>query len=148
MPYKNGYMRFRIKKISNQNDFSMMDEIIARRYNIKDPDDKKDGNHSYDGKRNAKGFIEKEDELPDLIIIDGGKGHLNVALKALKKIKLDKLECISLAKENEEVFTSFLNNPIIIPKNKKSLKILQHIRDESHRFGLIYNRKLRKIKIE
>jgi excinuclease ABC subunit C len=148
MPYKNGYRRFRIKKISNQNDFSMMDEIIARRYNIKDPDDKKDGNHSYDGKRNAKGFIEKEDELPDLIIIDGGKGHLNVALKALKKIKLDKLECISLAKENEEVFTSFLNNPIIIPKNKKSLKILQHIRDESHRFGLIYNRKLRKIKIE
>jgi excinuclease ABC subunit C len=148
MPYKNGYRRFRIKKISNQNDFSMMDEIIARRYNIKDPDDKKDGNHSYDGKRNAKGFIEKEDELPDLIIIDGGKGHLNVALKALKKIKLEKLECISLAKENEEVFTSFLNNPIIIPKNKKSLKILQHIRDESHRFGLIYNRKLRKIKIE
>jgi len=148
MPYKNGYRRFKIKKISNQNDFSMMDEIITRRYNIKDPDDKKDGNHSYDGKRNVKGSIEKEDELPDLIIIDGGKGHLNVALKALKKIKLEKLECISLAKENEEVFTSFLNNPIIIPKNKKSLKILQHIRDESHRFGLIYNRKLRKIKIE
>ncbi len=148
MPFKNGYRRFKIKKISNQNDFSMMDEIITRRYDIKDPDDKRDGNYSYDGKRNAKGFIEKEDELPDLIIIDGGKGHLNVALKALKKIKLEKLECISLAKENEEVFTSFLNNPIIIPKNKKSLKILQHIRDESHRFGLIYNRKLRKIKVE
>ena len=79
---------------------------------------------------------ELEDELPNLIVIDGGKGHLNMALKALKKIGLEKLECVSLAKENEEIFASFSNDPIIIPKNKKSLKILQHIRDESHRFGL------------
>jgi excinuclease ABC subunit C len=149
MPFKNGYRRFKIKKIYNQNDFSMMEEIIIRRYKIKDPDNEKDGNYLDTNNviRNSKDLVEKE-EFPNLIIIDGGKGHLNVALKALKKIKLEKIECISLAKENEEIFTPFLNNSIIIPKNKKSLKILQHIRDESHRFGLTYNRKLRKIMIE
>jgi excinuclease ABC subunit C len=149
MPFKNGYRRFKIKKIYNQNDFSMMEEIIIRRYKIKDPDNEKDGNYLDTNNviRNSKDLVEKE-EFPDLIIIDGGKGHLNVALKALKKIKLEKIECISLAKGNEEIFTPFLNNSIIIPKNKKSLKILQHIRDESHRFGLTYNRKLRKIMIE
>ena len=149
-PYKNGYRRFKIKKIYNQNDFSMMEEIIIRRYKIKDPDNEKDGNYLDTDNviRNSKDSVEKEDEFPNLIIIDGGKGHLNVALKALKKIKLEKLECISLAKEHEEIFIPFSNNPIIIPKTKKSLKILQHIRDESHRFGLTYNRKLRKIMIE
>ena len=70
---------------------------------------------------------------------------MNVALKTLKKIGLEKLECVSLAKENEEVFVPHSNDPIIIPKSKKPLKILQHMRDESHRFGLAYNRKLRKI---
>ncbi len=68
-----------------------------------------------------------------------------MALKTLKKMGLEKLECISLAKENEEIFLPFTEDPIILPKNKKELKILQHIRDESHRFGLDYNRKLRKI---
>jgi excinuclease ABC subunit C len=159
VPYKNGYRRFKIKKTFNQNDFSMMEEIIIRRYHRT--------NEYYQQQQQQKNWIDKDttsnknknimaeevdsvtkeltDELPNLIIIDGGKGHLNIALKALKKIGLEKLECVSLAKENEEIFTSFSNDPIIIPKNKKSLKILQHIRDESHRFGLSYNRKLRKI---
>jgi excinuclease ABC subunit C len=156
VPYKNGYRRFKIKKTFNQNDFSMMEEIIIRRYH---------STNEYYQQQQQKNGIDKDtttnknimaeevdsvtkelaDELPNLIIIDGGKGHLNIALKALKKIGLEKLECVSLAKENEEIFTTFSNDPIIIPKNKKSLKILQHIRDESHRFGLLYNRKLRKI---
>lgn len=148
-PHKNGYRRFKIKRTFNQNDFSMMEEIIIRRYKTKEPEEEKDGSHnSAKVIMNTKDEVKKEeDELPNLIIIDGGKGHLNVALKALKKIKLEKLECISLAKEHEEIFTPLSNDPIIIPKNKKSLKILQHIRDESHRFGLTYNRKLRKIMI-
>lgn len=159
VPHKNGYRRFKIKKIFNQNDFSMMEEIIIRRYKINGTQKQctvekvKDAN--YTGKVEMEedaaagtGETEASDELPSLIIIDGGKGHLNVALKALKKIGLEKLECVSLAKENEEIFVSFSNDPIIISKNKKSLKILQHIRDESHRFGLTYNRKLRKIMIK
>jgi len=131
IPDKNGYRKFKIKKVSYQNDFLMMEEIIGRRYsphNIFEdvPDDK------------------RVDRFPDLIVIDGGRGHLNVAITTLKKIGMEEIDCISLAKENEEVYTSFSNAPIVIPKNKKSLRILQHIRDESHRFGLAYNRYLRK----
>jgi excinuclease ABC subunit C len=144
LPYKSKYRRFKIKKTSSQNDFSMMDEIISRRYST-DENSKTDKVVVHRGKTS---FVNNNEDLPNLIVIDGGKGHLNVALKALKKIGLDKIECISLAKENEEIFVPFSDNPIVIPKNKKSLKILQHIRDESHRFGLDYNRKLRKIGIE
>jgi len=131
IPDKNGYRKFKIKKVSYQNDFLMMEEIIRRRYSPHNicgdvPDDK------------------RVDRFPDLIVIDGGRGHLNVAITTLKKIRMEEIDCISLAKENEEVYTSFSNAPIIIPKNKKSLRILQHIRDESHRFGLAYNRYLRK----
>lgn len=131
IPDKNGYRKFKIKKVLYQNDFLMMEEIIGRRYSpdniCKDvPDDK---------------LI---DRFPDLIVIDGGKGHLNVAITTLKKIGMGEIDCISLAKQNEEVYTSYSNAPISVPRNKKSLKILQHIRDESHRFGLAYNRYLRK----
>lgn len=131
IPDKNGYRKFKIKKVSYQNDFLMMEEIIGRRYSPHNicgdvPDDK------------------RVDRFPDLIVIDGGRGHLNVAITTLKKIGMEEIDCISLAKENEEVYTSFSNAPIVIPKNKKSLRILQHIRDESHRFGLAYNRYLRK----
>ena len=131
IPDKNGYRKFKIKKVLYQNDFLMMEEVIGRRYSpdniCKDvPDDK---------------LI---DRFPDLIVIDGGKGHLNVAITTLKKIGMGEIDCISLAKQNEEVYTSYSNAPISVPRNKKSLKILQHIRDESHRFGLTYNRYLRK----
>ena len=85
--------------------------------------------------------------IPDLILIDGGKGQLNSAIKSLESLGL-KLPCISLAKENEEVFIPKNKTPIIIPKNKLSLKILQHARDESHRFGVAYNRTIRKNKIK
>ncbi len=144
VPHKSKYRRFKIKRTSSQNDFSMMDEIISRRYSM--------GKKSKIDKVVDHGVktsvVNNNEDLPNLIVIDGGKGHLNVALKALKKIGLDKIECISLAKENEEIFLPFSDNPIVIPKNKKSLRILQHIRDESHRFGLNYNRNLRKIGIE
>jgi len=164
VPYKNGYRRFKINRTNNQNDFSMMEEIVNRRYTIKGNQShqqrkKKDRIENLDSKINNDFTIgeeikennnleEKSKQLPDLIIIDGGKGHLNVALKTLKKMGLEKLNCISLAKENEEIYLPFAESPIALPKNKKELKILQHIRDESHRFGLDYNRKLRKITIK
>jgi excinuclease ABC subunit C len=147
IPHKSGYRRFKIKKIASQDDFSMMEEIITRRYKMHE--NSKIDKVIDDKDRAAAAAADNHDEdLPHLIVIDGGKGHLSGALKTLKKMKLDKLECISLAKENEEVFVPFSNDSIVIPKNKKSIKILQHIRDESHRFGLDYNIKLRKIRIE
>ena len=82
-----------------------------------------------------------------LIVIDGGKGQLSAALKSLESLGL-KLPCISLAKENEEVFVPKSKNPTTIPKHKASLKILQHARDETHRFGVAYNRTIRKNQIK
>jgi excinuclease ABC subunit C len=89
----------------------------------------------------------KEDKLnlPDLVLIDGGKGQLSSALDAISKLNL-KIPCISIAKEREEIFVPSSPFPIIIPKSSRSLKILQFLRDEAHRFGLGYNIKLRNLK--
>ncbi|MDW0224261.1 MAG: excinuclease ABC subunit UvrC [Nitrososphaeraceae archaeon] len=121
-PEKSFYRKFRIKTIKDQNDFAMIREIVSRRYS-------------------------KEDKLnlPDLVLIDGGKGQLNSALEAISKLDL-KVPCISIAKEREEIFVPNSVFPILIPKNSKSLKILQYLRDEAHRFGLSYNIKLRDLK--
>ena len=134
-PEKSGYRKFKIRNVDHQNDFMMIEEIIKRRYQL--------------GLDSNENYTElKKGRRPDLIVIDGGKGHLNVALRALKRIGLEQIECISLAKENEEVYTRYSSEPVIISKNQKSLMILQHIRDESHRFGLAYNRKLRKDRLK
>jgi excinuclease ABC subunit C len=125
-PHKSGYRKFKIKTVSGRDDFAMISEIIKRRY---------------------LRLQEENSQLPDLILIDGGKGQLNAALKSLQSMGLS-LDCISLAKENEEVFVPNQKDPIIIPKDKPSLKILQHARDETHRFGVAYNRTIRKNQIK
>jgi len=125
-PNKSGYRKFKIKTVSGRDDFAMIGEIIKRRYYR---------------------LLEEDSELPDLIVIDGGKGQLNAAVKSLESLGL-KLSCVSLAKENEEVFIPKKKNPILIPKDESSLKILQHVRDETHRFGVAYNRTIRKNQIK
>ena len=126
IPDKSGYRKFKIKTVSGRDDFAMIGEIIKRRYYR---------------------LLEENSELPDLVVIDGGKGQLNAAMRSLTSLGL-KLPCISLAKENEEVYIPKNKNPITIPKNKLSLKILQHLRDETHRFGVAYNRTIRKNQIK
>jgi len=126
IPDKSGYRKFKIKTVSGRDDFAMIGEIIKRRYYR---------------------LLEENSELPDLIVIDGGKGQLSAAIKSLASLGL-KLPCISLAKENEEVYIPKNKNPILIQKNKPSLKILQHARDETHRFGVTYNRTIRKNQIK
>jgi len=122
-PNKSGYRKFKIKTVSGRDDFSMINEIVGRRY--------------WRLRKEKNGF-------PDLIVIDGGKGQLNAAISALKEVGVD-IPCVSLAKENEEIFVPKRSKSIVIAKNKDSLKILQHARDETHRFGVTYNRKLTKI---
>jgi excinuclease ABC subunit C len=119
-PDKSYYRRFRIKTIGAQNDFAMIEEIVRRRY--------------------AKSS--NEFDFPDLILIDGGKGQLHAATHALME-QHKKIPCISLAKENEEIYTAHSTLPIVLSKRSAGLKILQAIRDEAHRFGLNYNIKLR-----
>ena len=125
-PNKSGYRKFRIKTVSGRDDFAMIGEVIKRRYFR---------------------LLEEDSQLPDLIVIDGGKGQLSAAIKSLQSLGT-KIPCVSLAKENEEVFVPNQKNPILISKNKSSLKILQHARDETHRFGVAYNSTIRKNQIK
>lgn len=127
MPNKTGYRKFKIRTVKGRDDYAMIKEVIKRRY---------------------QKIKYENSNLPNLILIDGGKGQLNAARGSLKIVNLD-IPCISLAKENEEVFIPKRKNPIMIPKHEPSLQILQHARDEAHRFGVAYNRNLRKLsKIE
>ena len=119
-PDKSYYRRFRIKTTSAQNDFAMIEEIVRRRYTR----------------------ASNESDFPDLILIDGGKGQLHAAMRALTKMRL-RIPCISLAKENEEIYTTHSTVPVVLSNRSTGLKILQATRDEAHRFGLDYNIRLR-----
>ncbi|HXX97508.1 MAG TPA: excinuclease ABC subunit UvrC [Candidatus Bathyarchaeia archaeon] len=128
-PYKDGYRRFKIRSTFNQNDFAMIQEIVIRRYLPVQTE----GNP-----------CDRAQSLPDLIVVDGGKGHLNFAIDALHRAGLD-IPCVSLAKENEQIYSPGSIRPIDLSRNSPALKALQYIRDEAHRFGLSYNRNLRRI---
>ncbi len=125
-PNKSGYRKFKIKTVQGRDDFAMIGEIIKRRYYR---------------------LAEEGSEMPDLVVVDGGKGQLNAAVKSLAALGLE-LPCVSLAKENEEVFVPKRKTPIVISKTKPSLQILQHVRDETHRFGVAYNRTVRRNQIK
>lgn len=121
------YRKFHIKSVEGANDFASMREVITRRFN----ELKKEGNTD-------PSFSSK----PDLIVIDGGKGQLSNAVKAMQDCGFN-VAMIGLAKREEEVFLPNKSEPIIIPRSHNSLKLLQRIRDESHRFAITFHRSLR-----
>ena len=131
-PFKDGYRRFKIRTTFSQNDFAMIREIVSRRYL---PTHRSSDHHN----------PIKVESLPDLIVVDGGKGQLHSATDALHECGLH-VPCISLAKENEEIFVPDYSYPVSLPKNSPALRVLQHARDEAHRFGVTYNRSLRKLR--
>lgn len=120
-PDKSLYRKFRIETVAGQNDFAMIGELVRRRY------------------------LSSDQPLPDLIVIDGGKGQLGAAIASLRTLGIYDLACIGLAKENEEIYLQGMREPVVLPKSNAGLKMLQHARDEAHRFGLAYNVKLRKL---
>lgn len=122
-PNKNSYRRFKIMSTDNSDDYIAMREVIYRRY--------------------AKSLKETL-PMPDLIVIDGGKGQLSSAMQILKELKLENIQIISLAKKLEEIYVPNQKEPISLPKNSPALHLLQAIRDEAHRFAISYNRLLRK----
>jgi excinuclease ABC subunit C len=126
-PYKAGYRRFKIKLGVAQNDVAMIYEIVTRRYS-----------RVVDQKDN-------QDQLPDLIVIDGGKGQLHAGAGAIERLGLD-IPCVSIAKAEEIIYSRENDKEIKLSKSSAALKIVQLARDEVHRFGLAYNVKLRKIK--
>ncbi len=120
-PDKNGYRKFRIKTVKGMDDYSMMREIVRRRY--------------------TRSLDEKK-PLPDLIVIDGGKGHLGVALDELRKLSLGNIPAIGIAKQFEHIYVEDRKEPIVLPKESKALHLLERIRDEAHRFAISYHKKL------
>jgi excinuclease ABC subunit C len=123
---KSGYRRFRIQNKGIQDDFAMIEEIVRRRYRP----------HTSEG-------VSKGLPLPDMILIDGGRGQLNCAIKTLKSLGLE-IPCFSLAKGNEEIYSTSRKYPVILPANDEGLRLLRYVRDESHRFGLKYNINIRR----
>ena len=122
-PLKSQYRHFNIKSVDKPDDFASMEEVVLRRY---------------------KRLINEQRDLPQLIVIDGGKGQLSSALKSLKKLNLDKkIRCIGIAKRLEEIYLPFETTPIYIDKKSESLKLIQKLRDEAHRFSLRQHRNRR-----
>ena len=143
-PYKNGYKKFKIRTLkSKQDDYLMIKEIVSRKYSSNNFTETETTlpNNTINSAENNK----LENCLPNLIVIDGGKGQLSSAEIALKNVGLN-IPIISLAKENEEIYTIGLSEPMQISKKNIGLHLLQTLRDESHRFGLAYNLKLREIR--
>ena len=118
------YRRYRIKTVEGNDDFHCMAEVLSRRLN-----------------RAAQGD-EKFAELPDLIVIDGGKGQLHAAHDIMTGAGFD-LPMVGLAKREEEIFVSGRSEPILLPRDSAALKLLQRIRDEAHRFAITYHRNTR-----
>ena len=123
-PSKREYRKFHVKQVIGANDYDTMKEVLTRRY---------------------KRTIAEGNPLPDLIVIDGGKGQLKSALEALEAIEIDteKIDIIGLAERLEEVYKPHETLPLILPRDSETLRVLKHIRDEAHRFGITFHRSLR-----
>ncbi len=124
VPSKKDYRKFKIKTVIGANDYASMKEVVNRRY--------------------SRMLREDPDDLPQLIVIDGGKGQLDFAFQALAELGLtEKLTVVGLAKRLEEVIRVRDPYPLFIDRNSSALKVLQQIRDEAHRFGITFHRSLR-----
>ncbi|GCE25999.1 UvrABC system protein C [Dictyobacter alpinus] len=170
-PKNSEYRRFKIKQVEGPNDYASHQEVLRRRFRKaatntsslpSKPDDDistpigetieeiiQDGEPQTTGKSTET--TQHDWAMPDLVIIDGGKGHLNAALQVMRELDLD-IPTIGVAKEEgshtklntaEEIYIPGANEPIILPRNSQGLYLLQRIRDEAHRFGITYHRKLR-----
>ncbi|GGG74630.1 UvrABC system protein C [Parapedobacter pyrenivorans] len=125
-PSKKDYRHFNVKTVEGPNDFATMEEAVHRRY---------------------RRLLDEGQTLPQLIIIDGGKGQLSSALKSLKLLGIDKqVTVIGIAKRLEELYYPGDQYPMYLDKKSETLKIIQHLRDEAHRFGITFHRKQRSLK--
>ena len=143
-PKRSQYRRFKIKTVEGVDDFDSMREVLRRRFK------------RLATARQAAGSVEGGDDaaalplaqegwaaIPDLVLIDGGKGQLSAALEVMLELGLDDIPLASLAKENEWLFVPHIPEPIILPRDSQALYLVQRIRDEAHRFAITYHRNLR-----
>jgi len=119
-PDKKGYRHFNIKTVEGPDDFASMKEIVTRRY---------------------KRLIEEQQRLPDLIIVDGGKGQMSSAVEALKELSIyGRVPIAGIAKKLEEIYVPGDSIPLLINKKSPGLRLLQQMRDEAHRFAITFHR--------
>jgi excinuclease ABC subunit C len=126
-PHKEHYRHYRIKTVEGSDDFASMAEVVGRRY----------------ARVRAEGGT-----LPDLVMVDGGKGQLMAALRALWQLEIRDLRVIGLAKQMEEIHVSDQTQPIRLPRNSPALHLIQRLRDEAHRFANSYHQKLRQRRVQ
>ncbi|UCH42867.1 MAG: excinuclease ABC subunit C, partial [Dehalococcoidales bacterium] len=131
-PRRNHYRRFRIKTVTGADDYAMLSEVLRRRF-------------ARSAQENADTTARENawDIMPDLVLIDGGKGQLNTALKVLDEMSVSSVAAASIAKANEEVFIPQQATPITLPDTSPARQLLQRIRDEAHRFAISYHRNIR-----
>jgi excinuclease ABC subunit C len=132
LPKRSDYRRFRIRHQPGQDDFAAMEEVLTRRFKryLRERDQ---------GARSGKRFAYP----PNLVLIDGGRGQLAVAVRVLEELGLDDIAVASLAKRFEEVYLPGQPDPVRIPRDSEALYLLQQVRDEAHRFAITYHRQLR-----
>lgn len=126
-PAKSEYRHFNVKTVTGPDDFASMREVVYRRY---------------------KRLIEENKSLPNLIVVDGGKGQLSSAYETLKDLHIEHIPIIGIAKRLEEIYRPGDSTPLYLDKRSMSLKLIQNIRDEAHRFGITFHRKKREKKNE
>ncbi len=125
LPARKEYRHFRVRTVEGQDDFASMREVISRRL------------------ANAREGSGRFGELPDLMLIDGGRGQLSAALEAVRESGIEGLSVASLAKKEEEIFLPGSPDPVRLERHSAALRLVQHVRDEAHRFAVTYHRKLR-----
>ncbi len=138
------YRRYRIKGVDGQNDFASMLEVVRRRYSrivneSRALFDKPEGMGTYAWLRQLSAEGKAPITVPDLVVVDGGKGQLGIAVEVLKEIGLADMPVIGLAKRDEEVFFPGQSEPLVLGANSGALRLLQRLRDEAHRFANNYN---------
>ncbi|OGO09476.1 MAG: excinuclease ABC subunit C [Chloroflexi bacterium RBG_13_60_13] len=128
LPRKSRYRLFRIKSVAGANDYAMLQEVLSRRFR-RAPREYREGSWG---------------TMPDLVLIDGGRGQLNAALEVMKETGAGSIPCVSLAKENEALFVPGASGPIILPRQSAALQFVQRVRDEAHRFAVGYYHKVQR----
>ena len=129
---RSDYRRFKVRDQDGQDDFAAMEEVLSRRF-------RRYLEEREEGARRGRRFAYP----PNLLLIDGGKGQLNVAVRVLEELGLEDICVASLAKRFEEVYLPGRSEPVRIPRDSEALYLLQQVRDEAHRFAITYHRQLR-----
>ncbi|HEY5477359.1 MAG TPA: excinuclease ABC subunit UvrC [Tepidiformaceae bacterium] len=143
-PATSEYRRFKVKTVIGADDFATMQEILRRRFKrAKDVRERLPDDESGTASAGASAPQKEDWPLPDLVIIDGGKGQLNAAVQVMRELGVYDIPTVGLAKRFEELFVPDEEEPLILPRGSEALYLVQRVRDEAHRFAITFHRQLR-----